>query len=152
VRLPGTILRLSRDEWDALFRSSIAVCFVRATLWVLPFRRVLRSVERLSLRRPVRPAKSRFSTTQLAWAVQAVSKRILPDRPCLTQALALLLLLRRQGFPAELRIGVRQSGADRLDAHAWVESDGRIVIGRVVDLPEYTPLPKLEEFRMRPKR
>ena len=64
----------------------------------------------------------------------------------MTRALALMLLLRRRGYPAELRIGVRPSGEDRLDAHAWVEGEGRILIGQIASLSEYTPLPKLEDF------
>ncbi len=42
---------------------------------------------------------------------------------CLRQSLALWLLLRRRGIPAELRIGVRKEGGD-LQAHAWVEHQG----------------------------
>ncbi|MEE4238147.1 MAG: lasso peptide biosynthesis B2 protein [Anderseniella sp.] len=42
---------------------------------------------------------------------------------CLRQSLALWLLLRRRGIPAELRIGVRKETGD-FDAHAWVDHEG----------------------------
>jgi hypothetical protein len=42
---------------------------------------------------------------------------------CLTKSLVLEWLLRRQGLPAVLRIGVRRQ-ADVLEAHAWVEFGG----------------------------
>jgi hypothetical protein len=45
---------------------------------------------------------------------------------CLHQALALCRLLRREGIPAELKIGVRMAHA-RLDAHAWVELAGKVL-------------------------
>ena len=53
-------------------------------------------------------------------------------------------LLHRHGHASNLKIGVRL--VDRavrdvpLDAHAWVECDGRIVIGAVADLDEYAVL------------
>jgi hypothetical protein len=109
-------------------------------------------VERLGMRRLIKPDQARFSPEQYAWAVEAIAKRVLPDRPCLTQALALLLLLRRQGYTAELRIGVRPSEDKHLDAHAWIESEGRILIGRTADLSEYTPLPRLEDYGQRGHR
>jgi hypothetical protein len=140
------ILTLNWMEWSVLLRSSIAVCYVRVSLWILPFSRVLRSVERLATRPASKAGPSRFTPDQFAWAVEALSKRALPDRPCLTQALALMLLLRRHGYPAELRIGVRPCDDARLDAHAWIESEGRVLIGRIPDLAEYAPLPRLESF------
>jgi transglutaminase superfamily protein len=47
-----------------------------------------------------------------------------PDRPtCLTRALVLYSLLREQGDPAVLAIGLPESARDQT-AHAWVELDG----------------------------
>ena len=43
---------------------------------------------------------------------------------CLSQSLTLQRLLARHGVAAELRIGARRAG-DRLEAHAWVEHQGR---------------------------
>ena len=43
---------------------------------------------------------------------------------CLRQSLLVYWLLRRRGLAPELKIGVRKQDA-MLDAHAWVELDGR---------------------------
>ncbi len=48
---------------------------------------------------------------------------------CLERSLTLWWLLRRRRIPVELRIGVRKSERD-LEAHAWVELDGRTVNDR----------------------
>jgi len=64
-----------------------------------------------------------------------------PAASCLTQALAMLVLLDWFGHSSELRIGVAKNGADRLKAHAWVECEGKIVIGRRMDLSRFTVLP-----------
>lgn len=67
--------------------------------------------------------------------------RYVPAASCLTQALAMLVLLNRFGHSSELRIGVVKNDADRLKAHAWVECEGKIVIGSRMDLSRYTVLP-----------
>jgi hypothetical protein len=47
----------------------------------------------------------------------------------LTQALAAHLLLLRNGFDAELCLGVARGPGGNFRAHAWVEQDGRVLIG-----------------------
>ena len=49
-----------------------------------------------------------------------------PWNNCLKQSLVLWWLLRRQGIDSELRIGVKQEGG-KLEAHAWVEYDGKVL-------------------------
>ena len=50
----------------------------------------------------------------------------------------------RAGLPADLRIGVMKEASGKLLAHAWVESDGRIVVGNLPGgVGLYTPLPTL---------
>ena len=83
---------------------------------------------------------------RVVWAVSAVGNRILGDGPCLTQALTTQLLLRRRGYRASLNIGVAKDKYALLVAHAWVESDGVIVIGGPEkDLEGYTRLSAIEK-------
>ena len=86
---------------------------------------------------------NQFSSDRIAWAVIAASRYVLGDKPCLTQALAAQLLLKRQGYPASLRIGVSRTAEKQLQAHAWVESKDRVVVG-AGELSRYTPLPALD--------
>jgi hypothetical protein len=39
-----------------------------------------------------------------------------------------------------VRIGVRKAGSE-FRAHAWVEHEGRVLLGDLDDLSQYTPLP-----------
>jgi hypothetical protein len=48
--------------------------------------------------------------------------------------------LRRRGHEPLLRIGVRQSDHSLLEAHAWVECDGHIVMGEVPQIAGYAIL------------
>jgi hypothetical protein len=77
----------------------------------------------------------------VAWAVAAIARR-LPGTTCLVQSLAAHALLLRRGYRPRLRIGVRgrEGAAVPLDAHAWVECDGRVVVGDVDDLAAYDRL------------
>lgn len=70
------------------------------------------------------------------------ASRTLPASSCLARSLAAELLLRERGVPARLSIGVadRKPGAPlALDAHAWVESEGLVVVGDS-ELERYTGL------------
>jgi hypothetical protein len=80
---------------------------------------------------------------KIAWAV-AVASRYVPAATCLTQALAGQILLAQHGEPALLQIGVAKNEAGKLEAHAWVESRGRIIIGDSEELFRYTRLPSME--------
>jgi len=63
-------------------------------------------------------------------AIESAAAR-LPAGTCLPQALALQWLLARQQCGSEIRIGLRRQ--HQLEAHAWVEVDGVVVLGGAVD-------------------
>ncbi|HEY0606522.1 MAG TPA: lasso peptide biosynthesis B2 protein [Herpetosiphonaceae bacterium] len=128
-------LKLSPGERWLLLRAWLLLGAIRVALWLLPFR----VVHRL-LARP-QGASPRFSIEQIGWAV-AIAGVYLPRATCLPQALAAQVLLRRNGHAADLKIGVARDERGRLEAHAWVESAGRIVIGGSAStVARYTPLP-----------
>lgn len=71
------------------------------------------------------------------------ASRYVPRTTCLTRALTALDLLHRQRLPGELRIGVAKGPGGRLEAHAWVEHDGAVVIGDSGDLSRFTALQRI---------
>lgn len=83
------------------------------------------------------------SLDSIAWAV-TVASHYVPAATCLTQALAARVLLAGRGHSARLCIGVARSESGRLQAHAWVECAGRVVIGGAEAPVRFTPLPPLE--------
>ena len=52
-------------------------------------------------------------------------------------------LLSWHGVPSNLRIGVLKKSESELEAHAWVETEGRVLIGDLDDLSGYVQLPSL---------
>jgi hypothetical protein len=73
-----------------------------------------------------------------------LTSRLVPGATCLTQALAAQILLGQRGYHLQLRIGVAKDGGGRLEAHAWLESQGMVVIGQSADPSRFTPLPPLD--------
>ena len=63
----------------------------------------------------------------LAWAVATAGR--LSSRNCLIRALAAQALVELQGGKARLVIGTRRNLTGALEAHAWLEHDGRIIVG-----------------------
>src|SRR5581483_7678328 len=66
------------------------------------------------------------SPETLATIVNAVASRV--KAGCLTKALVLHVMLRRRGIRSALVVGAARSNG-LLRAHAWVESNGRTLIG-----------------------
>lgn len=139
------------DIW-LLIRLGGLLILIRLGLWLLPFPRLRQLLYRLGQPQPAQPTTPMAELARLAWATSKMGRFILADKPCLTQALAVQLLFARRGQPAELRIGVRKQANGRstpstpspLEAHAWVEIDGQVVIGGADSPREFTVLPSIE--------
>lgn len=136
-------LFLRPSERHLLLRSTLLLYAVRLGLWLLPLPGLRRLLARLRLPNPISAEGHSASTEKIAWAV-AVASRYVPGATCLTQALAGQVLLTQQGEPALLQIGVAKNDAGKLEAHAWVECRGRIVIGALPEIVRYTPFPSVE--------
>lgn len=113
-------------DWVALLRAAALLLGVRLALAVLPYRHVEARLRPGGAAR--RRAPSPEAHRRTIWAVEAAARRLLPSRPCLTQALVARWLLGRQALATELRIGVAKT-ARGLAAHAWLERDGRVILG-----------------------
>ena len=138
--LVSKFFRLPAADRRLLVKVMLLVWMVRVGLWMLPFRAVRRLLAKLA-RKPVAP-QTRDGTlvSRVVWAV-TVACRYVPAATCLTQALVTKLLLERRNCDAILRIGVARSAEGQLEAHAWVESCGKVVIGgSELSLKYYTPL------------
>jgi hypothetical protein len=131
---------LSSSEQRLLIRAWILLGLIRLGLELFPFSTLRKLLNRLKSIMGV--FEKEFSEQQLVWSVAVVS-RYIPKATCLAQALAAQLLLQQAGRQACLHIGVEEAEEGGIKAHAWVESQGRILIGGF-DLNSYTHLLALE--------
>ena len=138
-----------RSFWSLPLKSKVFLAktigllgLIRLGLWILPFqtlRRLLDSLSQTSLRQ----TPNSNAIKRIVDGVQ-VGSRYVPKATCLTQALAAQVMLSRRGYPATLRLGVIKDEQGHLEAHAWVESEGQIIIGGVDSPVNFVPLPPLE--------
>lgn len=121
---------MSSSERRLLLAGGVVVACVRMLLWLFPFKRLVWLIERTALRSArVAPVRLREDThVKIAWSVTTAA-RYVPRATCLTQAMAAHWLFAWFGHPTVLRIGVAKKNDNALRAHAWLESDGRVVVG-----------------------
>jgi Transglutaminase-like superfamily len=130
----------SPERWKRdiflVIRVTILVCAVRAGLWLVSFWTLRGIVAFLANTRTGRTTQ--VSVEELSKAVSGVS-RFVPQATCLTQALTLHILLRRRRLESKIHIGVAKTKGGPFESHAWVENEGRVVIGDF-DLNRFTPM------------
>ncbi len=119
--------KLSALTWDERQLLALAALLLPLTWLALK----LRGLSHLHARLSALPASRSESSGDLApdrmgYLVNAAASHSLFPASCLTRSLLLAWLLQRRGVSSRLRIGVRKAG-DALDAHAWVECEGRPV-------------------------
>ena len=140
MRRISKFLNLSSAEQRLLIKAWILLGLIRLGLELFPFSTLRKLLDRL---RPILGGFEKESSEEhLVWAVTVVS-RYIPMATCLAQALTAQFLLQQVGHQACLHIGVEEAEKGGLKAHAWVESQGRILIGGI-DLNRYTHLLALE--------
>ncbi len=120
--------QLRRSAWRALVSA-------RMTLWLGSFDRVRRRLKLSDEGRGLEVDESR----RVARAVDVVGDVWPGLGNCLVKAVAAVTLLRRHELPGSLCIGVARKAGGGLEAHAWVESGGEVLLGGD-DLERFTPL------------
>ena len=95
-------------------------------------------IARVVARIPVRRGQAGTTPERCARAIGRASQ-LGPGCGCLPQAVATQCLLRREGLTSHIVFGVAHNQNRSLEAHAWLWSDGRILVGGDA-ADRYTPL------------
>ena len=119
---------------------------VKAGLYLLPFERLRGWLARFD--EPAgKPAEMEEMRT-IIQAIERIGQWLAPLRiNCLPQALVGHRLLGRKGFDVQLKIGVLKNRGDQLAAHAWLEYQGRVVLGDLRGLEQFAAFPALGAAR-----
>ena len=134
--------QLTSTDVLLLIRALLLLVTFRLALSLLPWQRLVAFTTG-----PQRLVAPRHTAGRLEWSVRWAS-RLVPRATCLTQALALNHLLRRDGQGSVLRIGVANDGG-QFAAHAWVDLNGTpllsspSVVSRYSQFPTWPPHPDL---------
>ena len=116
----------SRDWAAAYYLPEALIALVLVRLGLLLFG--LSRVRSLGLPTGLRRPPMLLEPARLARAVRA-GARVVPLASCLTQAQAAQILLARRGIASTLCLGVRETAAGELAAHAWLVAEGRMLLG-----------------------
>ena len=134
------LFRLSPEDRLLLGQAWAALLLVRLILGVLPFTTIRAVCVRA--RRPVNINETRTDVRphilRVARLVEIAARYSPVGATCLTEALALAWLLGRGGIATNVRIGVARR-AGRVEAHAWLEREGRPIYG-LSNERSYAPL------------
>ncbi|MEA2904156.1 MAG: hypothetical protein QOI12_1543 [Alphaproteobacteria bacterium] len=114
----GRFLALPWSEQRRTAEAAVWLLFVRLTFAVLPLPRALRLFGIVQ----GDASAGRHATGEAQEIGRAITRAAghVPFRAvCLQQAFAALLMLRRRGLPATVRLGLARESAGGLKAHAW---------------------------------
>ena len=138
---------MSPTDRRLVTEAAALLCVARAGLWLLPLRTLRRALDWYGRRDPAPTPVPVVLPAKVAWAIAALSRRLPGPMTCLVQALAADTLLRRYGYAPDLRIGVRDQRDDSkpLEAHAWIECDGTVIVGKLDDLQRFAVLSDLRQ-------
>ena len=137
------LMALPAPDRALLFKSFTALAVMRVGLWIMPYTKVRKISDWMSgvgvgsLRAGGAHAKP--SRERIGWAVATVSRVVPGGINCLVRAMATEIVLKRFGYASILKIGVVKPGDGQFEAHAWLESDGIVVIGDF-QLDRFVPL------------
>jgi hypothetical protein len=129
----------SRAERRLLLRALFLLAITRVGLWILPYRKVDQWSRSAALRSPHTRGITSFDIDGICRAISSAAKFV-PGASCLTQALVGQILLGQAGHAVEMQIGVIRKDGSPLQAHAWLEIAGRVVLGDLPHLSGMQPL------------
>ena len=132
-------IRAGRREQGLLLGAWSALVAIKLALKILPFHVVYRLHQRWTCSPARRPAAGLASPAEVVRATERVSYYVPGGRNCLARALTGKLLLARRGHDALLRLGAARMD-DKIQAHAWLEYEGKILIGQEA-AGQFTPFP-----------
>ncbi len=139
-------LRLSGRDRSFLIKTYVLLTLVRLGLWLVPFEQLWKALIRLGRYRTQQvpsPLGIGAIVQRAIWAVNWSCRLTPGGAKCLVRALTAKVLLDRHQCPAEFKIGVAKNSAGQFEAHAWIEVEGRVVIGQLHNLEQFTPMPSL---------
>jgi hypothetical protein len=123
-----TALSLSRTDLRLLLEAACTLLKAWTMLRLRPFKSVVATLDRVLSNPRAVPA----DIAKVRWAVECVARNLPLALTCLPQAFAASWMLARRGGKPQVHYGVAKTDSGGFEAHAWVEQDGKPVVGHRV--------------------
>lgn len=128
-------IKLERRRRRMLIVTAWGVTRARLEAMVLPFRLIAQSLALSDGAEPINGETVSDELEEIRWSTEVLSARLPWCGNCLAQAIAAKRYLNRKRIRSTLFLGVgrgthQTSNLKAFEAHAWVESAGRVLTGR----------------------
>ena len=138
------LLRLPNKEKWLLGQTYIVLGSSRLGLRYLSFQRLHHLIDKLSNRLIQAKGISELTLEQIISAVET-STYYMPGQPqCLSRAITAKIILAVYGYHCNLKLGVTKTPMSSLEAHAWIEYEGNVLIGGGQELNRFVSLPSID--------
>lgn len=144
VRKLKAALRLDSTEKRLTAQALRHVLRARRWLHYRGFRATLLEVNRRASRRGQNSPMPGVDPHIVCRAIVRAADHLSDTYNCLPRALAGYVLLMQYGYQPELRIGV-VPGVE-VEAHAWLELDGEVVLGALPEISRFVPFEGVEDL------
>ena len=138
------LYKIVKDNWSdrfLLLEVATVLIFIRVGLQFIRFQTLHNLLAKIA-----QPKQNKqVSIYKIIWAITIVSPHI-PGVKCLARAIAAQVILSKQNYPNQLRIGIGKDNQGQFIAHAWVESRGKTVIGGIGNMSKYYNILSLPEW------
>jgi Transglutaminase-like superfamily len=139
-------IRLASQDRNLFLKTYILLTIVRLGLFFRSFNRLCQILARMSSPEQSVAGDHHQLVCRVIWSINASCKLMPGSVKCLARALTMKTLLDMHHCPSKLMIGVDKNKVEQLEAHAWVEYEGHVVMGQLNDLSRFKPLPNLPQF------
>ncbi len=135
-------LQLTFSEKLLLIKAFILLGSIRVGLKFLPFQRLRFLLAKVFPSNPklYDAEQASVEIDRVLWTVRTASHYVRKIR-CLARALATQLLLEERGYSPDLCIGFTRHPKGKMSAHAWVEYEGKVIIGGAGNMARYIRVP-----------
>ena len=132
--------KLNRGGKRLWLQAYILMSLIRLGLYLLPFQRLQSLILKAERLKFVSTMVPDATVRAIALSVERSARYSVGNPMCLAKALTTAVLMSIYGFPYQINIGVAKDESNNLEAHAWVESEGRVIVGYLPDLSRYVPM------------
>ena len=146
MQLSKSVLLLPSSEKILYWNVCRTLIRIRGDLAHKSFPSVLDRVKRSVAYAACHPHYARFDVRTVCRAVERAARYLPGQYLCLAQALAGYVVCSRYGLESVLKVGVKRGRDNRFEAHAWLEHNGKIVVGYLPDLDRFRVFDQFAEL------
>lgn len=132
--------KLSWQQRRALLYALLIINVIRLSLWFFSFGMIRQQLKTVLSRWVCSPQTEKISVAFIVQAISIAANYSPGKVKCLARALTAQLLLNRYGYSHNFHIGVTKNESQELEAHAWIEYRGQVIVGELSNLNQFRTL------------